>query len=326
MRISLLLEREPFGEILERTLERFLPSLTGCPHTVTWYPRNPGVGALGRLGQQPWLVNTYLNAIFAPSAEPETLAPVVQEFARSTRWWRRPLQHAYVTLASRSPTSSVLAQAALGIAPPLPEPEARLIVGGNHKIRLLDHRRKRAYGLIKDGLTDGFMARELRARRTAEQAGIPVPRLEEIADDGTWFSESYVNGIPVNRLADGPLWAQEHDARITRIGRLLRRLHLDEVPQAVNLLRGEMSLVGPRPERPEFVAELEQHIPFYRTRHAVRPGVTGWAQVNYPYGSSVEDALKKLEYELYYIKHCSPFLDALIVARTVGLVLTLRGR
>lgn len=126
--------------------------------------------------------------------------------------------------------------------------------------------------------------------------------------------------------ADGPRWAQENDARVTRVGRLLRRLHLDELPQAINLLRGEMSLIGPRPERPEFVAEIENHIPFYRARHAVRPGITGWAQVNYPYGSSVEDALNKLQYDLYYIKHCSLFLDALIFVRTIGLVLMLRGR
>jgi len=126
--------------------------------------------------------------------------------------------------------------------------------------------------------------------------------------------------------SDGPQWAAEDDARRTVMGRMLRRLHLDELPQAINLLRGEMAFIGPRPERPEFVAALEPQIPFYRARHAMRPGVTGWAQVNYRYGSSVEDALVKLQYDLYYIKHCSLFLDALIVVRTVGTVLTLRGR
>ncbi|MGQ0549730.1 MAG: exopolysaccharide biosynthesis polyprenyl glycosylphosphotransferase, partial [Armatimonadota bacterium] len=125
---------------------------------------------------------------------------------------------------------------------------------------------------------------------------------------------------------DGPQWAAEDDARRTWTGRILRLLHLDELPQAINLLRGEMAFIGPRPERPEFVAELETQIPFYRVRHAMRPGVTGWAQVNYRYGSSVEDALIKLQYDLYYIKHCSLFLDALILVRTLGLVLTLRGR
>lgn len=125
---------------------------------------------------------------------------------------------------------------------------------------------------------------------------------------------------------DGPQWAALDDPRVTRIGRWLRRLHLDELPQALNLLRGEMSCVGPRPERPEFVAALARHIPVYRARHAVRPGVTGWAQVNYPYGSSLEDALVKLEYDLYYIKHCSAALDATILLRTIGVVVSLRGR
>jgi len=129
-----------------------------------------------------------------------------------------------------------------------------------------------------------------------------------------------------NAEADGPQWAQKADARVTRVGHILRVLHLDEVPQAVNLLRGEMSFIGPRPERQEFVSHLAQAIPFYRARHAMRPGITGWAQVNYRYGRSTEDALVKLQYDLYYIKHCSLFLDALILVRTLGLVLSLRGR
>ncbi len=104
---------------------------------------------------------------------------------------------------------------------------------------------------------------------------------------------------------------------MTRLGRLLRRIYLDELPQVINVLKGEMSIVGPRPERPEFVAELEQHIPFYRARLAVRPGITGWAQVNYGYGRSVEDALIKLQYDLYYIKHQSLWLDLAIIYRTI---------
>ncbi len=126
--------------------------------------------------------------------------------------------------------------------------------------------------------------------------------------------------------ANGVQWAQASDARVTRVGRILRRLHLDEVPQAINLLRGELSFIGPRPERPEFVKSLDTHIPFYRARHAVRPGITGWAQVNFGYGASVEDALIKLQYDLYYVKHQSAWLDLTILVRTLGLVLTLRGR
>ena len=121
-------------------------------------------------------------------------------------------------------------------------------------------------------------------------------------------------------------WAAPDDPRVTRAGRWLRRTRVDELPQVINILRGEMSLVGPRPERPEFVTELERRIPFYRTRLLVRPGLTGWAQVNFPYGDSVEDAVVKLEYDLYYIKHRSMLFDALIVARTIGTILRFRGR
>jgi exopolysaccharide biosynthesis polyprenyl glycosylphosphotransferase len=122
-----------------------------------------------------------------------------------------------------------------------------------------------------------------------------------------------------------PRWAGENDERVTRVGRFLRRTRLDELPQCLNVLRGEMSLIGPRPERPEFVAELQKRIPFYRSRLAVRPGLTGWAQVNYHYGSSVEDALVKLQYDLYYIKHQSLYLDLLILLKTVSVVLSFQG-
>jgi lipopolysaccharide/colanic/teichoic acid biosynthesis glycosyltransferase len=116
------------------------------------------------------------------------------------------------------------------------------------------------------------------------------------------------------------------DPRITRVGRVLRRLHFDELPQSVNILKGEMSVIGPRPERPEFVAALEAAIPFYRTRLSVRPGVTGWAQVNLEYGDSMEDALAKLRYDLYYIKHRSAMLELSILVRTLGHVLRRGGR
>jgi exopolysaccharide biosynthesis polyprenyl glycosylphosphotransferase len=122
------------------------------------------------------------------------------------------------------------------------------------------------------------------------------------------------------------VWAKRGDNRVTRFGRFARKVRLDEMPQLWNVLRGEMSLIGPRPERPEFVEQLEEQIPFYRSRHAVKPGITGWAQVNYRYGGTVEDTLTKLQYDLYYIKHQSFYLDLLIFFRTVGTVLSFRGR
>jgi lipopolysaccharide/colanic/teichoic acid biosynthesis glycosyltransferase len=123
----------------------------------------------------------------------------------------------------------------------------------------------------------------------------------------------------------GPVWAAADDPRITKVGRFLRRSRLDEFPQIVNVLRGEVSFVGPRPERPHFVAMLQRRIPYYGQRLSVRPGITGWAQIRYPYGSTVEDAARKLEYDLYYVKNMSIFLDVLILLSTVQVVLFGRG-
>jgi lipopolysaccharide/colanic/teichoic acid biosynthesis glycosyltransferase len=117
-----------------------------------------------------------------------------------------------------------------------------------------------------------------------------------------------------------PVWAKIDDVRITPVGRILRRIHLDEWPQLWNVLRGDMSLVGPRPERPGFVEELTDQIPFYGLRHAVKPGLTGWAQVNYKYAASLKSSRVKLEYDLYYIARWSPVLDAGILVRTIGKV------
>jgi exopolysaccharide biosynthesis polyprenyl glycosylphosphotransferase len=123
-----------------------------------------------------------------------------------------------------------------------------------------------------------------------------------------------------------PQWASANDPRVTRVGKFLRRTRLDELPQVINVVRGEMSLVGPRPERPEFVEELQRRIPFYRTRLAAKPGLTGWAQINYGYGGSLADSLAKLQYDLYYLKHQSPWFDLLILARTILVVLRMQGR
>ena len=123
----------------------------------------------------------------------------------------------------------------------------------------------------------------------------------------------------------GPQWAALEDPRVTRVGRFLRVTRLDELPQVLNILRGDIHLIGPRPERPQFIAELEQEIPFYRARLAVRPGLTGWAQVKYRYGNTIEDALIKLEYDLYYIKNRSAVLDLSILLKTVGVILLFKG-
>jgi lipopolysaccharide/colanic/teichoic acid biosynthesis glycosyltransferase len=123
----------------------------------------------------------------------------------------------------------------------------------------------------------------------------------------------------------GPVWAQEKDPRVTRVGRVIRTLRFDELPQLVNILRGDMNIVGPRPERPHFVDMLCDQIPYYGLRHSVPPGLTGWAQVCYAYGSSVEESREKLEYDLFYIKNMSLSLDLLILFITLKTVLLGRG-
>jgi lipopolysaccharide/colanic/teichoic acid biosynthesis glycosyltransferase len=123
----------------------------------------------------------------------------------------------------------------------------------------------------------------------------------------------------------GPTWATDDDPRITAVGRVLRKCRFDELPQLWDVFKGDMSFVGPRPERPEFVQSLSQEIPYYNVRHTVRPGITGWAQINYPYGSSVEDAKEKLKYDLYHIKNMSVGFDLFIVFQTVKIVLFGRG-
>ncbi|SFF84134.1 sugar transferase, PEP-CTERM system associated/exopolysaccharide biosynthesis polyprenyl glycosylphosphotransferase [Novosphingobium sp. CF614] len=123
----------------------------------------------------------------------------------------------------------------------------------------------------------------------------------------------------------GAQWASKDDPRITRVGKFIRKVRIDELPQAWTVLKGEMSFVGPRPERPEFVADLEEQLPYYAERHMVKPGITGWAQINYPYGASIDDSRQKLEYDLYYAKNYTPFLDFLIILQTLRVVLWSEG-
>jgi exopolysaccharide biosynthesis polyprenyl glycosylphosphotransferase len=123
----------------------------------------------------------------------------------------------------------------------------------------------------------------------------------------------------------GPVWAGPDDDRVTRVGKYLRRTRLDEIPQLFSVLKGQITLVGPRPERPHFVKQLSEIIPFYNLRHSVKPGITGWAQIKYKYGSSIEDAVEKLQYDLFYIKNMSWLLDIVIIFNTIKTVLLQRG-
>ncbi|NMN03985.1 MULTISPECIES: TIGR03013 family XrtA/PEP-CTERM system glycosyltransferase [unclassified Novosphingobium] len=142
---------------------------------------------------------------------------------------------------------------------------------------------------------------------------------------GETFNLIKLRSMRTDAEVDGAQWAAKNDPRVTRIGRLIRKLRIDELPQTWTVLKGQMSFVGPRPERPEFVSDLEEHLPYYAERHMVKPGITGWAQINYPYGASIEDARHKLEYDLYYAKNYTPFLDLLILLQTLRVVLWHEG-
>jgi len=144
-------------------------------------------------------------------------------------------------------------------------------------------------------------------------------------DDIVFYCHKFRTMCPDAEADTGPAWAGDDDPRITPVGRFLRVTRLDEIPQLWNVLKGDMSLVGPRPERPEFIDWLKQEIPFYNLRHTVRPGITGWAQIRYKYGNSVEDAKEKLRYDLFYVKNMSPGLDVLIFFETVKTILLGRG-
>lgn len=151
-------------------------------------------------------------------------------------------------------------------------------------------------------------------------------RQARVGQGGRSFTVLKFRSMYVDAEEKGAVWATRDDERVTPVGRVLRKSHLDELPQVFNVLRGEMSLVGPRPERPEFVQGLSREIPFYRARHCVKPGITGWAQIHQDYGDSVERAKEKLEYDLYYVKKASPLLDVMIILQTLPKMVGLDGR
>src|SRR5207249_7684993 len=148
---------------------------------------------------------------------------------------------------------------------------------------------------------------------------------ERVGKNGRTFTLMKFRSMRVNAEKDGPVWAKTDDQRMTCVGRIIRKIRVDEIPQFWNILRGDMNFVGPRPERPHFVEQLAQEIPYYEQRHLIAPGLTGWAQIKYPYGASVEDARQKLQYDLYYIKNQSLVLDAIIMFETIKITTFGRG-
>ena len=158
-----------------------------------------------------------------------------------------------------------------------------------------------------------------------ESGGPVLYQQERVGRRGRVFTLLKFRSMRQDAEANGAVWALKNDMRVTRIGSFIRRTRIDELPQLINVLKGDMSFVGPRPERPQFVAELSQAIPFYDLRHYVKPGITGWAQILYPYGASINDAREKLQYDLYYLKNYSIFLDINILLQTIQVILWRKG-
>ena len=179
------------------------------------------------------------------------------------------------------------------------------------------------------GVTLGAPVMLLTALAIKLEDGASAPvfyRQTRVGQGGKPFEILKFRSMYMNAEAEGEaVWAEESDMRVTRVGRVLRKFRADEVPQVLNVLRGQMSIVGPRPERPEFVADLQKSIPYYSERHIVKPGITGWAQLRYTYGATEEDAMEKLQHELYYIKNHSLMLDVMIILQTVEVVLWSKG-
>jgi exopolysaccharide biosynthesis polyprenyl glycosylphosphotransferase len=188
---------------------------------------------------------------------------------------------------------------------------------------------KRAFDLLLSCILALFSLPVMLLAALAVKLDSPGPALYSqirTGKDGRPFRVFKFRSMFQNAEQGGARWASEGDPRITRVGRFLRTSRIDELPQLWNVLKGEMSLIGPRPERPEFDASLAEQIPHYQTRYRIKPGLSGWAQVMYPYGASVDDAREKLAYDLYYIKNCSALLDAWITLKTIKVVLFRKGR
>lgn len=158
-----------------------------------------------------------------------------------------------------------------------------------------------------------------------ESRGPVFYKQERVGKNGKIFVLTKFRSMRVDAEQDGPVWASKDDHRMTRVGRIIRKIRVDEIPQFWNILRGEMAFVGPRPERPHFVAQLAEQVPYYEQRHLIAPGLTGWAQIKYPYGSSIEDARHKLEYDLFYIKNHTLLFDIIILFETFKIILFGRG-
>jgi len=257
MRIDLLLAREPLGEILACTLAGYWQRSNAQTCQVQFLTKRQEREALAERQAQVWLVNQRLNAIYVSEAEAPIFAPVRQEFIRSRIWWRRPLQRAYVRAASAPLGRKRLAHMALVVTPPLPQAGQKLIVPGNHKIRILDYRQGTAVSLLKAGFPQAFMENEIEAYRVALQCALPVPEMLAIDPDGGWFVQRYLCGTPLNRLPSPELerrTRQQAFVHLRRLAEMTARIqpvgeYLDSLLGRIRLRIDDAHLLSPAEKR-----------------------------------------------------------------------------
>ena len=204
-----------------------------------------------------------------------------------------------------------------------------MVLGDGFRQGYFSNAIKRLFDLLVSGLLIVFASPVLLVASLCiyvESGSSALYRQERVGKNGRTFTLYKLRSMKPDAESGGtPHWAKANDDRTTRVGRFIRKYRIDELPQIINVLKGEMSFVGPRPERPFFVDQLAKQVPFYALRHSAKPGITGWAQVRYPYGASVDDAIEKLQYDLYYVKNHSVFLDLMILMSTVEVVLWGKG-
>lgn len=280
-----------------------------------------GVEVLGTRGDLVRIVGELdINEIVVAITHLETLHPELLESIQQCREWGvsiTTMTDLYERLSGRVPIEH--AGSTLAVAMPI-------VQKPTHRFYLVVQRGFDILGALV-GLS--FVALVIPGVWLANRLKSPGPLFyaqERVGRGGRTFQILKFRSMRTDAEKFGAVWAQENDPRITPVGRILRGTRLDEVPQFWNILKGDMSLIGPRPERPQFVQQLTREIPFYRVRHAVKPGLTGWAQVRYRYGASVEDSLVKLQYDLFYIKRQSLLLDAEVAFKTIPIVLGFKGR
>jgi exopolysaccharide biosynthesis polyprenyl glycosylphosphotransferase len=270
--------------------------------------QNPNIGTIvGIYPSIPSHVTASVDLVIADGVDPQTLIA----YARRCGAQALSIFEAYELILTKIPVELMTEERALSYLTTTP-------TSALHGVYRLMEILVATFVLI---ITSPFLLIAAIATRISDNGPILYSQTR-VGKDGMVFHMYKLRSMRTDAETHGAAWADKQDSRITRIGRVLRATHLDEVPQMYNIIKGDLALIGPRAERPEFVATLEQHIPYYYLRHTIKPGFTGWAQIKYRYARSIDDSREKFEYDLYYLKNKSPLLDIGIILKTLQIMFT----